>query len=140
MNKINLTNAEKKAIATCKACLANENSIISKNFNHASDVSPELYALAHDLVNNVRGRAMVIGLASVMDSMMMVMSELSSAAANVITDINNAPYGSITKTFENEEYANAVTDILYHMFMLDYALHRGGDKACEMLTKANKNE
>ena len=75
----------------------------------------DLYGGFADYVNKVRGKARVEVLAEILDATTSDINSASASATDAMLEILDAPRGSITHTFKDEEYAQAIVDALAAM-------------------------
>lgn len=96
-----------------------------------------LYGGFADYVNEVRDKARVEVLAEILDATTSDINSASASATDAMLEILDAPRGSITSTFKDEEYAQAIVDALAAMTYTVVTLHQVEHLSAEKVIEAN---
>ena len=115
----NFTKAEVKAAESGSKFIDDICTLLQKEAEDGVFTGKERWKLCADFVKSVKGKAMVSALCAVFASEAKMCHMTIDEAVQEIKAIKDAPKGSITKTFSDEEYTLALTNALMKLYELD---------------------
>ena len=139
MNLFNLTNAEKKALEIGEAFVDEHADFRDKIINGEASYG-DMFDSCRGFVDKIRGKAMVKCYASSIEALSIILRAKSRIVGDAVCTIVNAPYGSITRTMEDIDYADDLANLLYHLAAADIYMNKLETKALDKTQEAMGND